>query len=363
MITSERPPLSASILRCPTDLDAIESAYIEFERQLGPSASVFQTWTWFLHHTTGATVEVLSSFLVVLVRRREELCAVIPFRGPQMTPVGRVKVRAIALLHERAYISCAQALPNTDPTELLECVFAALQAHVAAWDVLVLPRQIPESALFSAQYVRHCLWATNWRSGSIHWLPTDGTYDSYLATLSKNFRSNLRKMQKRLSSSRVEFRHADKPGDALQSALDEFFRLEARGWKQLTEHRLPAFRLLMMLAVQQGWARVDTLYIDGVLAAATLSLLKPSQRLYVYKIAYNENVSRYSPGILLTDYLLRECFASREIAAFDLMSNGDWHLPFKPVAYELRTTMIFRSTWRGLGSAAMTKLLNFLRGR
>jgi CelD/BcsL family acetyltransferase involved in cellulose biosynthesis len=109
----------------------------------------------------------------------------------------------------------------------------------------------------------------------------------------------------------VEFDVVHPDVDTLTPLLEDFFRIEASGWKgragtaALLHPRVHRFYCdYARSAARQGMLRFFFLKIDGKTVAARMAL-EYGKRLWDLKIAYDEAYRECVPGILLTHETLR----------------------------------------------------------
>jgi hypothetical protein len=116
---------------------------------------------------------------------------------------------------------------------------------------------------------------------------------------------------------------------AIGEALETFLVLEEKSWKGssgtalLSQPSDAAFarRLIADLA-QRTEASVALLTLDGRAIAAQV-MLYCGRTAYTWKIAFDEEFSKYSPGTLLVDRLSTELLDSQEVDAIDSCARGD----------------------------------------
>jgi hypothetical protein len=106
-------------------------------------------------------------------------------------------------------------------------------------------------------------------------------------------------------------------------AVDEFLRIEGAGWKGeagTAAALRPQTREFLMEAVcglaSAGKARADLLLVDDKAIAAAISLFS-GDTAWTWKIAYDENFARYSPGVQLLLELTRDLLAGDSPARVD----------------------------------------------
>jgi hypothetical protein len=130
--------------------------------------------------------------------------------------------------------------------------------------------------------------------------------DSYFVrAIGPKKRRNLRRLRQRLEETgRVIFATtATQP--AIATALSDFFTLEASGWKgraaQASKQK-PGHQQFFEAAViglaAEGKARVDRLLLDDRPIAASITF-KTGNDGWFWKIAYDEDLARFSPGVQL----------------------------------------------------------------
>jgi CelD/BcsL family acetyltransferase involved in cellulose biosynthesis len=138
---------------------------------------------------------------------------------------------------------------------------------------------------------------------------------NYVArAVSTGRRKELRRQRRRLEDiAPVTFKSVTALAE-IEAALKDFMALEASGWKGATGTAAvddPAVRDFMRAAVMglaaEGRARVDRLCLNGRTVAAAI-MLTSGDTAWLWKIAYDEGLARYSPGVQLvldcTDSLL-----------------------------------------------------------
>jgi Acetyltransferase (GNAT) domain len=132
-----------------------------------------------------------------------------------------------------------------------------------------------------------------------------------LRALSAKKRKELGRQRRRLiDHGHLHFRIADAPSE-VSAALAEFMQLEARGWKgqagtAAVESSGPRhFMQQAVLALaERRQVRITRLLLDDRAIASALTLHSGADA-WFWKIAYDEEFARYSPGVQLTEDLTR----------------------------------------------------------
>jgi CelD/BcsL family acetyltransferase involved in cellulose biosynthesis len=120
---------------------------------------------------------------------------------------------------------------------------------------------------------------------------------------------------------------ADRP--ALDGALDDFFTLEASGWKgaagtaALADDAVRDFvRAAVQALAQEGKVAINRILVDGHAIAAGITL-RSADCAWFWKIAYDEHFARYSPGVLLTLALTENLLDDNQLACADSCASAD----------------------------------------
>jgi glycosyltransferase involved in cell wall biosynthesis/CelD/BcsL family acetyltransferase involved in cellulose biosynthesis len=178
-------------------------------------------------------------------------------------------------------------------------------------------------------------------------------FDQRLGGFSKNFRGALRKARNKLAQQAgVEFIHALRPGE-IAAALEEFFDVEASGWKGSagsairSDPRLVAF----YRAVSSGFgafsgSEINLLRVDGKCIAGQFCL-KVGRCLHILKIGYDEAHSKLAPGNLLLENVVRRSLSEGEVDTINLITAVAWHADWNPQSYARHTAFLFNQSLGG----------------
>ena len=126
-----------------------------------------------------------------------------------------------------------------------------------------------------------------------------------LAALSPKSAKELGRQRRRLAERGTLAHVAAETDDAVRAAVERFLALEAGGWKgaagtaMLSSPARTAFlRAATRMLVRRGLCRVDSLTLDGAPVAMAVTL-RAGDADFLWKIAYREDVARFSPGVQL----------------------------------------------------------------
>jgi CelD/BcsL family acetyltransferase involved in cellulose biosynthesis len=137
------------------------------------------------------------------------------------------------------------------------------------------------------------------------------SWDDYLATKSRNFRSELRRKERRLEERGLELRKVSR-AEELEPALDALFELHRRRW---AEDASPFFaglesfhRAFATAAFARGWVRLRLLELEGRVVAVSYSLrFGPAE--WSYQYGREPELEHESVGLILAAHAIREAFA------------------------------------------------------
>lgn len=149
----------------------------------------------------------------------------------------------------------------------------------------------------------------------------DNSYQTYFSSLPSKVRNTVdRKSRKFLQTGRGELRLV-KNSEALPGAIEQFQSVYQRSWKNEEPH--PAFIPgLLELAARKGWLRLGIASYDGKPVAAQLWLVNNSTA-FIFKLAYDEDYKRLSPGTVLTAYLMERVISVDGVTTIDYLTGDD----------------------------------------
>jgi CelD/BcsL family acetyltransferase involved in cellulose biosynthesis len=152
--------------------------------------------------------------------------------------------------------------------------------------------------------------------GRSPFIPLEGGWDEYRATLGSKLLSEARRRRRRLESQgTVTFGVEDGTAD-LGARVAEAFAVEAAGWKGrsgtaiATRDAARAFyEEVCAWAARRGTLRLAFLRLDGRPVAFDLSLEEGGAH-YLLKTSYDPEFSAYGPGVLIRHEMIQRAFAA-----------------------------------------------------
>ena len=271
-----------------------------------------------------------------------------------IAPLVRLRGRLVA-------IGSARLFEPTDWLAVSEPALADLVDRVTGLgEPLVLervPANSPTVAALAALPGRRALTASRRAAPSLA-VPTSGSWSEYHAGLTSHIRINLARLQRKAEREfgPVSFRVAA-PGPAdVAGHLETFVAVEGSGWKHQRGSALcdradlrDFFLRYCRRRAAAGALRVHTMTIGDRVAAVELADIA-YDRHWQLKIGYADGVSRFYPGLQLTQASLRLAFDERREAYEFLGSAESWEWQWRPVERTYSTLVAYPTTIRGLGA-------------
>jgi Acetyltransferase (GNAT) domain len=199
-------------------------------------------------------------------------------------------------------------------------VLGPLPAESVLWEGL---QRLPGSCYYTRATVPAAVW------------DCEQSFDELSSRLTSHFRGRLRQLSRKLDAlGGVCFTTVTEAGD-LPGALDVFFQVEASGWKgqsgtgsaiQLHPELVAFYRALASAMGSQGaddGCEINSLYADGRCIASQFCL-RTGGEYSIPKIAYDEEYSRLSPGLLLFGQTLERCCKDNEIRRLNFLTSPAW---------------------------------------
>ena len=234
------------------------------------------------------------------------------------------------MLEARPYNYAFLSTPVIDPAfaaEVIPAFFVAIRKNPALPHVVSLKEMDADSEAYAAiqktiadEHLAHLTLTQTLRPAV--------TREKGIKT-SGSTRKKLRQDWNRLSAlGKLEMIN-ERNVEATRVAFEEFLDLEKRSWKGergtaiLCSERDTEFtrRLIGDLAAE-GNASVAVLRLDGRTIAAQV-LLYCGTTAYTWKIAFDGEFAKYSPGVLAVDKMTEQLFATTDVQAIDSCSAQD----------------------------------------
>ena len=187
------------------------------------------------------------------------------------------------------------------------------------------------------------------------------SFDEYMAERPAQLRNTIARKRRKL-----EREHECKirllKGDEVQQGLTDYHAAYSASWKANEQNVTLLDAVAINLSVP-GWTRLAVLTIDGKAAAAQLWFVVQGKA-SIFRLAYDEEWKRYSPGSILTAYLMQYVMDIDKVEEIDFLTGNE--------AYKQDWMSVRRQRWRLLfvkqknsqsdSGMLMTMLKNMLKG-
>lgn len=163
-------------------------------------------------------------------------------------------------------------------------------------------------------YVRRYFCFGNWT------LPCDGlSFDDYMAARDSQLRNtHARKSKKLLAAGTLQI--ATRPNE-VDAAMDAYDAVYAKSWKQPEPY--PDFvRGWARRCAEQGWLRLGVARVAEVPIAAQF-WFTIDRRAYIFKLAYDDEQSKWSAGTVLSAHMFRHALDIDGVVEIDYLTGDD----------------------------------------
>lgn len=152
------------------------------------------------------------------------------------------------------------------------------------------------------------------------YLKVESDWNSYLKQRSANLRSRIKRKTRRFieEGGTLEILTESNQTDAAISAFQEVY---STSWK-IPEPYPDFIPALVRYLVACGTLRMGIAWLDDKPIAAQLWIVK-NNKASIYKVAYHEGFAHYSPGTVLTAYLLQQVIDQDKVKEVDFLIGDD----------------------------------------
>lgn len=232
------------------------------------------------------------------------------------------------------------------------------------WDLLTLRRLASSHAdeIFLERILKKYHWPFSVESHlKIPYVLLDGDFESYFKNRKKHFRNEVKRKTKQLNKmGQIRYQVLSSPLD--EQDFNQFVELENAGWKGRNQssllHRkklLALFKKLSQLNSSPLKMAMYKMFLDDRLISASLCF-QTKCGLHVFKIAYDEEFKRQSPGLLLRLFEIEDAFA-KGLKIYDFSGKEQrWMRDFTDRRHHVMDYIIYRKTF-----ASLIRYLGFTR--
>ena len=110
-------------------------------------------------------------------------------------------------------------------------------------------------------------------------------------------------------------------GDEVPPAMSDYYAAYSASWKADEQYTNLLDGMVAGFS-RPGWSRLAILYINGRPAAAQLWFVLHNKA-NIFRLAYDETWSRYSPGSILTSYLMEYVINTDQVDEIDFLTGNE----------------------------------------
>jgi hypothetical protein len=225
--------------------------------------------------------------------------------------------------------------------DVVPLLLEGLRRAVPGWFCLTLDRAPEDSPIlrcFEQPGRRFCM-LKQFESNAAY-LPIVGDYETFLGSLHKKFRTNVRRWQRKINQL-ADAEYVTAVGDqATGEHMADFAEMEASGWKGCVGSAIQAspdvaefYRRMTGRLAERGWLEWQFLRAEGKVIAGQLGA-RLGRSLVLLKIAFREEYKAYAPGNLLLARTIEQAFASGDVDEINCLTDypwtHDWNMHLRP---------------------------------
>ena len=246
--------------------------------------------------------------------------------------------------HIDFYTAAGQNEANEEA--MIVSLVSALKTQVNHWDLFFSRRwyfqSLKTQAITSRTYSRTAAYFS-----------LDGKSE-IKQVLPKKLVKNLLRFERKLTNSDSGLQlQIIKEKTEIQEALDQFYRVEASGWKAKAGSAI-GINTDIREFYDQSWKSfantgngvVFLLTTEEQCIAAGVAYLK-NNTVYLHKIAYDESLAKLSPGSILVKRIVEYAMAQEEIMKICFNTNPGWISRWHPDIAQLWAIQAFNSSVKG----------------
>jgi len=161
------------------------------------------------------------------------------------------------------------------------------------------------------------------------------SFAEYMAARPTQLRNTIARKRRKLAREH-EYTMRMFKGDEVQQGLVDYHAAYSASWKAYEQYVTLLDATAVNLSVPD-WTRLAVLYIDGKAAAAQLWFVVQGKA-SIFRLAYDEEWKRYSPGSILTAYLMEYVIDVDKVEEIDFLTGNE--------VYKQDWMSVRRQRWR-----------------
>ncbi len=174
--------------------------------------------------------------------------------------------------------------------------------------------------IFESLKRNHCLAVKYFCFGNWYLPCKDLGYEEYRDSLSSRLKNTIKRKTKKFAKDGGRIVLYDDKSHA-EEAIGAYRRVYDSSWKQ--KETYPDFiRKLAFASAEQNALRIAAAWMGDKPVAAQFWIVHKAKG-YIYKLAYDENYSEYSPGTILSNFLFEKVLERSDVHEIDYLIGDD----------------------------------------
>ena len=183
-------------------------------------------------------------------------------------------------------------------------------------------------------------------------IPGEYKFEDYWLERPKKVRKEIERIIRKLEreGTTISYRVIDTASE-LQAGLNEYAKLESKGWKGHQGSAVKADNLqgefyskVLNSYIKQGQAKVHQLKFDEKVVASLLTI-EDERMIIVLKTTYDESLTKYSPGRLIDYYMLKDSLERTSKSIENYTSASALDQKWFPRVREMYHVTVYRYGW------------------
>lgn len=323
-----------------------------FER--AARTSLFLSYRWFENLSVNA-LEDHQALLLACVLEGDNVLAVLPLRNLDNGNWGSLSSYYTPLF--------SVLIADRDQGAILDCMAAGLsQLTLQSLRLDPLAEHDPAMRQLQQAMERHG-FASQGLFHFVNWSHRlqGQTYAQYLEHRPTRLRNTIARKRRKLQREHgFEIRlYTDRD---LDQAMVDYNAVYKASWK--AGERFTGFvPALVKTMADRGWLRLALLYVDGRPAAGQIWFVA-HDKASIFRLAYDEAWQQYSPGSILTAFLMQHVIDVDKVESIDFLHGNERYKQDWMSERRERWRLVFVNHGRrATGSRSLTRLRDWLRGR
>ena len=273
-------------------------------------------------------------FILLFFDMSGKMVAIVPLYSYRIK-IFSFPLKVLSLMGARDQIMTDIICPLEHKLAIMNETIQILKKEFKKWDLFTFRRM--DNAAVGTIYLERIVRKNNYPFNvesrlKIPFVAIEGDWESYYGNLKGRFRKEIRRKTKKLSElGTLRYSYHEAPLET--EVFNNFLQLEDRGWKGnngssiLKREHLRNLYSALTKTKKECFKMVNfSLHLDETLISSSLCF-QSQDRLYVFKIAYDEVYGKYSPGLLLRLYELEYCF-KQGVTKYDFSGTAQKWMKF-----------------------------------